>query len=67
MTIWVEYSFCFEFVIMYLEDLEPIGASPLTAAFLLALGGLYEGSGKEYTGRYIMCSDEEFKFFFKGS
>lgn len=52
---------------MYLEDLEPIGASPLTAAFLLALGGLYEDSGKEYTGRYIMCSDEEFKFFFKGS
>lgn len=27
------------------EDLEPRGASPLTAAFLLSLGGLYEGSG----------------------
>lgn len=28
-----------------LEDLEPRGPSPLTAAFLLSLGGLYEGSG----------------------
>lgn len=27
------------------EDLEPRGPSPLTAAFLLSLGGLLEGSG----------------------
>ncbi|XP_065943633.1 uncharacterized protein [Magallana gigas] len=31
-----------------IEDLEPIGASPLTAAFLLALGGLYEGSASTH-------------------
>lgn len=28
-----------------LENIEPDGPSPLTAALLLSLGGLFEGSG----------------------
>lgn len=65
MIIWVEYSFYFEFVIIYLEDLEFIGVFLFIVVFLLVLGGLYEGLGKEYIGRYIMCLDEELKFIFK--
>eukprot|EP00105_Crassostrea_gigas_P021047 XP_011440026.1 PREDICTED: uncharacterized protein LOC105337132 [Crassostrea gigas] len=38
-----------------IEDLEPRGASPLTAAFLLSLGGLYEGSAHtQKIGEYLV-------------
>lgn len=47
MIIWVEYSFYFEFVIIYLEDLELIGVFLFIVVFLLVLGGLFEGLGKE--------------------
>lgn len=31
-----------------LENIEPDGPSPLTAAFLLSVGGLFDGSGIVY-------------------
>jgi hypothetical protein len=42
--IFARYCTSFWFLIL-VEELDCSGPSPLTAAFLLALGGLYEGAG----------------------